>query len=198
MTPEERQKAMEERMKNMTPEERAQFEERRKQRDANGGGGGGRGGSGGGQGQGGVNAQRNGQGNFAAGAGGSFAGRNGGSRGGANANAADASKTPGTGGATTIDALFGPLPTVETRGRAWLYINGQLKSIELRLGITDGTYTEILNDPTELQQNTEVVVTFITPEQASRPAGQQNNQNGNPLMPQQRGRGPGGPGGGRG
>ena len=199
MTPEERQKAMEERMKNMTPEERAQFEERRKQRDANGGGGGGRGGFGGGQGQGqgGVNAQRNGQGNFAAGPGGNSAGRsggNGGNRGGANANA-DASKAPAGGGATTIDALFGPLPTVESRGRAWLYINRQLKSIDLRLGITDGTYTEILNDATELQPNTEVVVTFITPEQASRPAGQQNNQNGNPLMPQQRGRGPGGPGG---
>src|SRR5215831_3610594 len=60
MTPEERQKAMEERMKNMTPEERAQFEERRKQREANGGGGGfggGRGGFGGGQGQGGGNFQ---------------------------------------------------------------------------------------------------------------------------------------------
>jgi HlyD family secretion protein len=203
MTPEERQKAMEERMKNMTPEEKAQFEERRKQREANGGGGagGGRGGFGGGQGQGGVNAQRNGQGNFAAGPGGNVAGRtggNGGNRGGANAGAADAPKTPAGGGATTIDALFGPLPTVETRGRAWLYINRQLKSIDLRLGITDGTYTEILNDATELQQNTEVVVTFITPDQASRPAGQQNNQNGNPLMPQQRGRGPGGPGGGRG
>ncbi len=207
MTPEERQKAMEARLAAMTPEERAQFEERRKQREANGGGGGGgRGGFGGGQGpggqgQGGANAQRNGQGNFAGGPGGNSGSRNGGTgtRGGANANAAANTKAPAAQTATTIDALFGPLPTVETRGRAWLYINKQLKPIELRLGISDGTYTEILNDPAELQQNTEVVVTFITPEMASRPTGQpgNNNQNGNPLMPAQRGRGPGGPGPGR-
>jgi hypothetical protein len=49
--------------------------------------------------------------------------------------------------------------------------------------------------PSELQPNTEVVTTFITPDQASKPnTGPQGNQ-GNPLMPQQRGRGPGGPGG---
>ena len=42
-----------------------------------------------------------------------------------------------------------PLPSVETRGRAWLYINKQLKPVTLRLGISDGTYTEVLND-TEL------------------------------------------------
>ena len=61
-----------------------------------------------------------------------------------------------TSNASTIDSLFGPLPTVETRGRAWLYINKQLKPINLRLGIPDGTWTEIL-DPNELQQGTEVV-----------------------------------------
>ena len=44
---------------------------------------------------------------------------------------------------TTIDALFAPLPTVESRGRAWLYIDKQLKPVNLRLGITDGTNTEI-------------------------------------------------------
>ena len=32
-------------------------------------------------------------------------------------------------GATTIDALFGPLPEVETRGRAWLYIDKKLKPV---------------------------------------------------------------------
>ena len=44
----------------------------------------------------------------------------------------------------TIDALFGPLPVVETRGRAWLYMNKQLKPVSLRLGVTDGTFTEVL------------------------------------------------------
>ena len=59
---------------------------------------------------------------------------------------ADASKSAATTSATTIDALFAPLPTVETRGRAWLYVNKQLKPVDLRLGITDGTFTEVMND----------------------------------------------------
>ena len=102
--------------------------------------------------------------------------------------------------ATTIDALFAPLPVVESRGRAWLFIDRQLKPVNLRLGISDGTYTEVLNEPGELQPNTEVVTSVITPEMVSRPANQQqNNQPNNPFNPQ-RGRpgGPGGGGGGRG
>jgi hypothetical protein len=86
----------------------------------------------------------------------------------------------------TIDALFAPLPTVESRGRVWLYIDHQLKSVNLRLGITDGTYTEILGE--ELQPNMEVVtaVTGLGPTRTTAAAG-----GGNPLMPQR-----GGPGGG--
>ena len=95
----------------------------------------------------------------------------------------------------TIDSLFAPLPPVETRGRAWLYINKQLKPVNLRLGISDGTYTEVLND-TELPPEAELVTSIVTAAQATTPANQQNNANGNPLMPQ-RGR-PGGPGGGGG
>jgi HlyD family secretion protein len=180
MTPEERQKAMEERMKNMTPEERAAFEERRRQRQAQGGGFG----PGGFGGQGG-NFQR-GQGNFGGGQG-NFGGRPGGQNGArAQMNAAP---SPVASGATTIDALFAPLQPVETRGRVWLYINKQLKPVELRLGISDGTYTEVLNDSSELSPNTEVVTSIITPDMASRPTGQPGPAN-NPLMPQ-RGRGPG-------
>jgi len=202
MTPEERQKAMEERMKNMTPEQRAAMEERRRQREANGGGfgPGGPGGPGGG-GRGSFGGAQSGTGNFQRGGGqGSFTGGNraggqgGNTRGGAAQSTASNRSTPAT-GATTIDALFAPLQPVETRGRVWLYVNKQLKPVELRLGITDGTYTEVLNDPSELAQNTEVVISIITPEMASRPAGQQNPAN-NPLMPQ-RGR-PGGPGAGGG
>src|SRR5205814_148694 len=44
--------------------------------------------------------------------------------------------------AQTIDALFAPLPAVETRGRAWLFINHELKPVNLRLGVSDGTNTE--------------------------------------------------------
>jgi HlyD family secretion protein len=206
MTPEERQKAMEERLKNMTPEERAAFEERRKQREANGGGRGGFGGQGGGNvaGRGGGsrgsgNFQRNPSAGSGQGGGGNVGRSQGGSNRGANTpqNAGN-SKSAATTSATTIDALFAPLQPVETRGRVWLYVNKQLKPVELRLGITDGTYTEVLNDPSELALNTEVVISVITPEMASRPAGQQQGgQSNNPLMPQ-RGRGPGGPGGGRG
>jgi hypothetical protein len=104
-----------------------------------------------------------------------------------------------TGTATTIDALFGPLPTVETRGRAWLYINKQLKPVSLRLGISDNTNIEVL-DGNELQPGTEVVTSVILPSQAAAPAGA-TGAGQNPLMGPQRGGpggGRGGPGGGRG
>jgi HlyD family secretion protein len=87
--------------------------------------------------------------------------------------------------AETIDALFAPLATVESRGRAWLFIDHQLKPVNLRLGITDGTNTELLS--TELTQGTEVV-TGVTGLGATRTTGATGT--GNPLMPQ-RGGGPG-------
>jgi HlyD family secretion protein len=95
--------------------------------------------------------------------------------------------------ASTIDALFAPLPVVESRGRAWLYIDNQLKPVTLRLGISDGTYTELISD--ELQETSEVV-TGVTGLASTRGTPTQGGT-GNPLMP---GRGgPGGPGrGGRG
>ena len=93
--------------------------------------------------------------------------------------------------AQTIDALFAPLPVVESRGRAWLHVDNQLKPVVLRLGISDGTYTEVISD--DLPETSEVVtgVTGLTPTRGTPTQG----GTGNPLMP---GRGPGGPGGGRG
>ena len=91
--------------------------------------------------------------------------------------------------AQTIDALFAPLTFAETRGRAWLFINHELKAVNLRLGISDGTNTELLSG--ELQQAMEVV-TSVTGLGASRALPGQGGT-GNPLMPG--GRGPGGPGG---
>ena len=41
--------------------------------------------------------------------------------------------------------------------------------MDLRLGITDGTFTEVLNADA-LQPGQEVVTAIITPEMASRPA----------------------------
>ncbi len=192
MTPEERQKRMEERMASMTPEERAAFQERMRQRGGPGGPGGGQFGPDGGPG--GFSGGPGGRG------GGNFAGRGGGGQPGATRSrpqdqAASTSKSAATTNATTIDALFAPLQTIETRGRAWLFIDKQLKPITLRLGISDGTYTEVLND-TELPPETELVTSIITPAMAAaKTTTTPNNANGNPLMPAQRGRGPGGPGG---
>ncbi len=90
--------------------------------------------------------------------------------------------------AQTIDALFAPLQTVESRGRTWLFMNREMKPVNLRLGISDGTNTELLSP--ELQQNMEVV-TGVTGLGATR--AQPGQGTGNPLMPA--GRGPGGFGG---
>jgi HlyD family secretion protein len=98
-------------------------------------------------------------------------------------------------GATTIDALFGPLPARISTGRAWLWLAGEkkLKAVRLRLGITDGQYTELLEG--ELQAGVDLV-TGVT--LGNESANRNMSQTGNPLLQQQRG-GPGGmPGGGHG
>jgi HlyD family secretion protein len=71
------------------------------------------------------------------------------------------------GAATTIDALFGPLPRVESTGRAWVYVDKQLKPVRLRLGISDGQNTELLEG--DLQQGTDVV-TNVALGNETRPA----------------------------
>ena len=70
-------------------------------------------------------------------------------------------------GATTIDALFGPLPRVESTGRVWLYVDKQLKPVRLRLGIADGQNTELIEG--DLQQGTDVV-TNVALANETRPA----------------------------
>ena len=47
-------------------------------------------------------------------------------------------------GAATIDALFSPLEMPETTGRVWTLQNGRLSSVNVRLGVTDGTASELL------------------------------------------------------
>jgi HlyD family secretion protein len=100
------------------------------------------------------------------------------------------SKSGGAQPVQTIDALFAPLPPVESRGRAWLFVDHQLKSVSLRLGITDGTNTELLSG--DLPQNADVV-TGITGVGSTRTS-TSGTGTGNPLMPGG-GRGPGGFGG---
>lgn len=85
-------------------------------------------------------------------------------------------QAPTTQQAQTIDQLFGPLPTTQAPGRAWRHINNELKAVRLRLGITDGTYTELLEDTLKL--NDEVVTNVDTGlPVAQTPAGR------SPLMP---------------
>jgi len=158
MTPEERQKRMQERLAQMTPEQRQQFEARMKERGVN---------------MGGQNDQPGARPQ--------------------NAKAPQSTESRAmASGAQSIDALFGPLPTVESRGRVWLYINKQLKPVNLRLGISDGTWTEVL-DGNELQPGTDVVTNVTTGLETQQRPGNQNPGSGNPLMGPQRG----GPGRGR-
>jgi HlyD family secretion protein len=110
-----------------------------------------------------------------------------------------AAKTLQTAGnATTIDALFGPLASTESRGMVWQYDAAkQLKPLRLRLGATDGTYSEVLNEA-EVPADAQVVTTMKTGlEPASASTARPATTSGNPLMGGPPG-GRGGPGGGRG
>jgi hypothetical protein len=69
--------------------------------------------------------------------------------------------------ATTIDALFGPLPPVETAGRVWRMVGGQLQPVRVRLGISDGQATELLDG--DLEPGVELVTNVTTGEE-TRPA----------------------------
>jgi HlyD family secretion protein len=190
MTDEQRRQRMQERLAQMTPEEREQFMARMKERGIDPNNpqfGRGPGGQAGGQGR------PSGQPGQAAAA----------QRQGAQ-SAAFAQMTPlaramaGGGGpsiadrgASTIDALFGPLPPTETRGRVWVYNatkdKKELKAINgLRLGISDGTFTELIEGPVTEGQ---AVVTAVDLGSAGTT---QNRNTGSPLMP---GRPMGGPGG---
>lgn len=158
MTPEERQRRMEERLKTMTPEERAAFQERMAQRGQRGGGAGQTG-------QGG-NAQRSGRGQ------------------GAGTPQPAAPQAANT--AQTVDALFAPIPTTSTRGRVWVVTGTaqapQLTSIAVRTGITDGQWIELIEG--ELQEGQELVTGVILPNAAAQVPG---TTGGNPLMGPQRG-----------
>lgn len=94
--------------------------------------------------------------------------------------------------ATTIDALFGPLPSVDSSGRVWRQKDGKLMPVRVRLGITDGQVTELLEG--DLQEGTELVTNVAIGGTSTRPAASTLP----PFMGPQPGRfgGPGGFGGG--
>jgi HlyD family secretion protein len=171
MTPEEREARRKQMLAKMSPEERQRWEARMRE-------GGGRGGR---------NGARDGN------QGGNASARSG--------NNNRPSTTIAETNATTIDALFAPLRPTEGRGRLWLFANKQLRSVNVRTGITDGTWTEVIEgaDASELQPGTEVVTNIVTGLETQPRPGQQGPAN-SPLMPQrgnQRGGGPGGGGRGR-
>ncbi len=87
------------------------------------------------------------------------------------AKAQGSSPTPNAGRssqATTIDALFGPLPASDSQGRVWRFIANQLKPVRVRLGITDGQATELIEG--DLQDGAEVVTNATVGTQSTRPA----------------------------
>ena len=123
--------------------------------------------------------------------------RDGGQRGG-QAPQAPAAKPIDATNAQTLDAIFAPVQIQEGRARIWVHENNQLRSIDVRTGISDGTWTEIVanGEASELQAGTPVVTNLVTGmESAARPG--QQGAGGSPLMPPQRGNQRGG-GGGRG
>ncbi len=148
MSPEERRRRFEERLKNATPEERERMMERMRQFQ-----------------------QRGGQ------------------------EAPQRPANPPGGRVTssraeTIDALFGPLPTSESFGRVWRYVDGKLSMVRVRLGVTDGTNTELVSG--DLPEGTPVVTGVLLQPVASATQGGGRS----PLMGPQRG--PGAPRGGGG
>jgi len=84
----------------------------------------------------------------------------------------------GSGNAESIDALFAPLQFPETRGRVWLRVNGQLQAVPVRLGITDGTNTELIQDASAALQIGQEVVTAVNIGTAAQSAAGRS-----PLMP---------------
>ena len=184
MTAEEREarrKQFQERMANMSPEERERMQARMRE------GGGGRGA---GSGQGGSTGSP--QTDRQTGNGGRVNG------GRAPREERSANSQVASSPATTIDALFAPLRPTEGRGRLWLFVNRQLRAVNVRTGVSDGTWTEVVEgDGNELQPGTEVVTNIVTGLEPQQRPGQQNPGS-NPLMGPQRGNQRGGPGGGGG
>ena len=73
----------------------------------------------------------------------------------------------------------------------------QLKPLRLRLGATDGTYSEVLNE-TDLPADAQVVTTMKTGLEPASASTARPTTSGNPLMGGGPPGGRGGPGGGRG
>ena len=106
------------------------------------------------------------------------------------ANAANEPSVPAVArGATTIDALFGPLPQARSAGRVWLLDQGEVSPVDVTLGLTDGTSTELIQTGTDADEEHfgaaleagAALVSFVSaPEGGSASRGPSTS----PLMPQ--------------
>ena len=99
------------------------------------------------------------------------------------ANTADVTVPAVERGATTIDALFGPLPQTTSTGRVWVMNGGRLVPFSLTLGLTDGSTTELLGvegGATPITEGTQLVSFISTPAEDIRAGG----ASGSPLIPQ--------------
>ena len=85
----------------------------------------------------------------------------------------------------TIDSLFAPIEVKETRAAAWVLENNQLKRVSLRLGTTDGSFSEVLN-PDDIAPGANVVMSMTT---GLEPRNATQTRQSSPLMGSQPGRG---------
>jgi multidrug efflux pump subunit AcrA (membrane-fusion protein) len=78
--------------------------------------------------------------------------------------------------ATTIDALFAPLPKADARGTVWTWKadTREFISVPVRVGVSDGTMTELLEG--NLEAGDQLVTGVILPQ-----VGPANNPR-NPLL----------------
>jgi hypothetical protein len=164
-------------MGNLTPEQIQAMREQYARNRGQGGQGGGRGQGGGGRGQAGNQG---------------FPGGGGQGRGGTRQAPPDLSKsTDAPLNADKIDELFKGVPKQISPASVWTWDEAkkELKQINIRVGVTDGTFSELVSG--DIQVGQQVVTNVILPQ--SRTTTQGNN----PFL-QQPGRGFGNPGGGPG
>jgi len=63
--------------------------------------------------------------------------------------------------ATTIDVLFAPMARPDSAGQVWTMTDHQLRRVPIRLGVTDGIWTELLSG--DLQAGAELVTNIVVP-----------------------------------
>ena len=90
-------------------------------------------------------------------------------------------------GAATIDALFAPLEVPESEGRIWVLDDGELRSARVRLGVTDGSATALIEvvdarpGATAITDGVQLVTNVTTPDVSAGPT---PGNSGSPLIPQ--------------